>query len=205
MSVLPVDVARRWLDASAGAPPCPGLQLLDAAHRAAIDFRDPTVDASIDAIADELRASGDPTGEVAALAVGTVAAQARGDADRLVALALRTAGVPGADDHPVVRLATCSIAAVVAEMHGDPEGAVREFTALPSEGIPAPLAVSAHRFLTHCLLLAGRADEAIAIADRVPAATVSAHCRSMPAFTRWLAGDPSGYARDEPAGRRRRQ
>ena len=72
-----------------------------------------------------------PTGELTALAVGTVAAQSRGDRDRLVALALRTAAVPAAGDHPIARLAACSIAAVVAEMHGDPERAIEEFAAPP--------------------------------------------------------------------------
>ena len=159
----------------------------------------------LDAIADELRARHDAAGEVTALAVGTVAAQARGDTDRLVALALRTAGVPAAGDHPVVRLATCSIAAVVAEMHGDPERAVEEFAALSRDGLPVALSVSANRFLMHCLLLAGRADEAVAIADRVPAATGQ---RALPddARVRPLAGRrPVGLRGVRATRRRRRQ
>lgn len=199
ISVLPLGLAARWLDATTGAGPSPELRLLAAARMAATNFSDPSVDAALDAIADDFRDDGNAAGEVTTLAVGTVAAQSRGDRERLVALALRTAAVPGAGDHPVVRLATCTIAAVVAEMHGDPEGALREFEALPTEGVPAPLGVSANRFLMHCLLLAGRADEAVVVADRV-ADAASDHCRTMPAFTRWQAGVPSGFAADDVAG-----
>ena len=198
ISVLPVDVARRWLAAAAGSEIAPGPEhtLLDAAVRVATDLGDGAVDAMLDTVADAYRAQRDAEGELTALALGTVAAQSRGDRDRLVALALRTAAVPAAGDHPIARLAACSIAAVVAEMHGDPERAIEEFAALPTDGVPGPIALSAHRFLMHCLLLAGRAGEAVALADRTLAEAGSDHCRAMPGFARWLDGDPTGFAPD---------
>jgi DNA-binding SARP family transcriptional activator len=193
ISVLPVPLAVRWLDAAKGVDPSPEMRLLAATLRTATNFSDASVDAELDAIADDFRARGDAAGEVTALSVGTSAARARGDRDRLVALALRTAAVPGAQDHPVVRVSACTIAAMVAEMHGDPEGALRAFDELPTEGVPAPLGVSANRFLMHCLLLAGRADEAVIVADRL-ADGPSDHCRTMGAFTRWQAGVPGFFA-----------
>ncbi|HEU4840567.1 MAG TPA: hypothetical protein VFT09_03965, partial [Ilumatobacteraceae bacterium] len=103
ISVLPVDVARRWLAAAAGSQITPGpeVALLEAAVRAATDLNDGSVDAVLDTVADTYRARGDADGELTALALGTVAAQSRGDRDRLVSLALRTAAVPAAGDHPI--------------------------------------------------------------------------------------------------------
>jgi DNA-binding SARP family transcriptional activator len=195
ISVLPVDLAARWLGAapSSAGHTIPELRLLEAAHRAAVAFRDATVDVELDAVASAFRERHDPDAEVAALAVATVAAQSRGDTSRLVALAVRTAEVPGAEGNPIVRLAACSIAGVVAEMSGDPEAAVEHFAAAPLDDVPPALALSANRFLMHALLLAGRADDAVALADRALSDVGSEHSRAMPAFTRWLAGDPNGF------------
>lgn len=195
ISVLPTEVAVRWLAATPAAPrhELPELRLLAAARRAAEDFRDAGVDAELDTVADAFRARHDPGAEVVALAVGTVAAQSRGDADRLVTLALRTAEVPGAQDDPIVRVAAASIAGVVAEMAGDPEAAIEHFRTAPLTEVPAAIALSANRFLMHCLLLAGRADEAVTLADHALAELGSAHSRTMPAFTRWFTGDPTGF------------
>lgn len=202
ISVLPLDTASRWLAAvpPAAASGIPELRLLAAARRAADDFQDRAVDAELDAVADVFRERRDADAEVTALAVATVAAQSRGDTDRLVALAMRTADVPGATANPIVRLASCSIAAVVAEMSGDPETAIEHFRAGPLDDVPAALAVSGSRFLMHCLLLAGRAAEAVAVADRWLSAGGSAHSRTMPAFARWLDGDPSGFLDPPDAG-----
>ena len=193
ISALPLDTAERWLQAvpiDRSAPP--ELLLLSAAVRLARDFADPSVDADLDQVADAARAAGTADAELVALAVGTVAAQSRCDVGRLLALATRAANVPGADRHPVVRLAAHSIAAVVAEMRGDPEAAIEEFDLAGLDDVPAPLALAADRFLVHCLLLAGRADEAVALADRRLATAADGQCRQMPAFARWQAGDPTG-------------
>ncbi len=197
ISVLPVETARRWL---AGVPTdpvrWPGLALLAAAARAACTVGDAAVDVMLDDVAAVYRARGDAGAEVAALAVGTVAAQSRGDVDRLVALAGRTSTVPGGEDEPIVQVARGAIAAVVAEMSGDPEGAVDAFSTAPLDAVPAALALSPQRFLMHCLLLAGRADDAVRVADEALATSGNRHSQRGPAFTRWLAGDPSGFADD---------
>jgi LuxR family transcriptional regulator, maltose regulon positive regulatory protein len=194
ISVLPVDTASRWLDR---VPPsrssAPELRLLSAAVRLARDFADVSVDALVDEVAGACRARHDADAEVVALALGTVAAQSRGDIGRLLSMAARTTGVPGADGHPVVRLAARGIAAVVAEMGGDPEAALEEFAGAPLDDVPAPLALAAHRFRVHCLLLAGRADEAVDAAERSIATGGNRHSRLMPAFARWSSGDPSGF------------
>lgn len=196
VSVLPVELAARWLATVPESERSPGgapeLRLLDAAVRATIDHADPSVDMLVDETADAFRARGDAAAEVVSLALGTVAAQSRGDTDRLVSLALRTSQVPGAGDHAVVVLAARSIAGVVAEMQGDPERALEEFAGARLDDVPPPLALSANRFLMHCLLLAGRADDAVAVADRALTTVGNIHSQRMPAFTRWHAGDPSG-------------
>ena len=194
ISVLPVELARRWLaGVTLDRDRWPGLALLDAAARAARDVGDATVDAVLDDVAATYRARGDAGAEVAALAVATVAAQSRGDVDRLVALAGRTSSVPGGDDDPIVQVARGAIAGVVAEMSGDPEGAVAAFATAPLDAVPAALALSPQRFLMHCLLLAGRADDAVRVADEALTTTGNRHSQQGPAFARWLAGDPSGF------------
>ncbi len=197
ISVLPVEAATRWFGAVPTAELAvdrrPGLCLLQAATWAARDAADARVDPALDEIVATACTNGDSSIAVAALAVGTVAAQSRGDTARLMVLAARTAGVPGGQDDPIVRLAAATIAAVVAEMSGDPEGAIDALGAAPLDGVPPALAVSTRRFLMHCLLLAGRADEAAAVADTL-AETATGLAAQMPAFARWLAGDPSGFA-----------
>lgn len=194
ISALPLDIAAHWLEAvPIDRLNTPGLLLLSAAVRLARDFADASVDGVLDEVADAYRAAGQGDAELVALAVGTVAAQSRCDVGRLLALATRATGVPGADRHPIVRLATHSIAGVVAEMRGDPEAALAEFDAARLDDVPAPLALAADRFRVHCLLLAGRADEAVAVSDRRLAATGNVHCRQMPMLARWLAGDPTGF------------
>jgi DNA-binding SARP family transcriptional activator len=192
ISVLPVDTAHRWLE---GVPPdrlsMPGLRLLSAALFLARDYKDASVDCLIDAAADDSRALGDTSGEVVALALGTVAAQARCDVARLLALASRSASVPGAHSHPIVRLANGTISAVMAEMSGNPEAALDAFAETPLDDVPSVLALFANRFLMHCLLLSGRADEAVEVADHIVATGAHQHMEQMPVFTRWLAGDPS--------------
>ena len=154
ISVLPVELARRWLVAAAALPSSPELRLLEAACRAATDFADRAVDGS------SMRSptSSAPGRPGSARSPRSLSARWPRRPRRLRAgssrLALRTAGVPAAGDDPVVRLAACSIAAVVAEMQGDPERAVEEFAVLTTDGLPVALAVSADRFLMHCLLLA---------------------------------------------------
>jgi LuxR family maltose regulon positive regulatory protein len=197
ISVLPVELSTRWLaGVSIDADQRPGLALLHAAARAAGDDGDASVDHLLDDVAATYRARGDAGAEVAALAVATVAAQSRGDVDRLVALAGRTSSVPGAEDDPIVQVARGAVAGVVAEMSGDPEAAVAAFATAPLHAVPPALALSPQRFLMHCLLLAGRADDAVVVADQALATNGNRHSQQGPAFARWLAGDPSGFADD---------
>ncbi len=192
ISVLPVDTASRWLEhVPADRANAPELRLLAAAVTCARRYADPAVDDVITEVADAFRARGDGDAEVVALALGTVAAQSRCDLGALLSWAGRAACVPGAADHPVVRLAARSIAAVVAEMRGDPETALHEFAGAPLENLPVELALAAQRFRVHCLLLSGRADEAVEAADRSLAAGGSRHSQQMPTFARWQAGDPT--------------
>ncbi len=203
LSVLPVDTARGWLHlVPADQRETPELAVLEAAACATEDFTDPRIDGLLDRAAAEFGRRADPDGEVVALALGTVVAPSRGDVARIVGLAARAHAVPGADRHPVVRLAARGIRAAMAEMAGDPEAALDALAGAPLDEVPPPLATAAQRLRVHCLLLAGRADEAVVEAERHLATGGNGHSRLMPAFARWQAGDPSGYLaparEDEP-------
>jgi DNA-binding SARP family transcriptional activator len=129
----------------------------------------------------------------AAIGLGVVAAQARADLPRLAALTLRAAELPDGSDHPVLNVVLSSSRAVLAEMKGDPEAAVRAFEGVPIDAVPRVLSVSVHRFWMHCLLMAGRADDAVVLATRYLDAGGSAHSRRSSAVARWCAGDPTDY------------
>ena len=196
VSALPLDIATGWrASLPAERRGDPAFALLDAAITAAEDFTDTSVDTQIDAVAERFQEAGEPLGAVVALAIGTVVAQSRGDAARLVELAERMVAVEGADDHPIVRLATHAVAAVVAEMGGDPDTALEEFAAAPLDEVPPAIGLSAFRFFWHCLLLAGRADEAATLAERRLAPAFGGGWRPV-AVARWMAGDPSGFLSD---------
>src|SRR5262249_907153 len=143
VSVLPLDIASHWLDlVPADRRGAPEFVLLAAAIRSAKDFTDATVDAMIDASADAFHERRDSDGEVVALALGTVAARARCDIGRLLLVAGRAAAVPGGETEPVVRLVSRAIAAVTAEMRGEPELALESFGDAPLEDVPAALALA---------------------------------------------------------------
>lgn len=190
VSVLPLDTAGPWLRALVRCRPDRSeTRLLAAAVRQAVDFADPGVDADIDAAADQFRRDGDTAGEIAALAVGTVAAHSRHDVARIVVLAARADSIPGSYEHPVVNLAVRSTAAVVAEMTGKPERALTELRRAEPEAVPTAVATPTYRFLFHCLLVTGRADEAIAVAARLQQLGHD-QATYMLGLARWLAGDP---------------
>ena len=169
--------------------------MLAAAVRAALDYTDASVDGLIDEAADAFRARSDPDSEVVAVALGTVAAQSRCDIGRLLSIAGRALSIPGGEGHPVVRLAGRTSTRWSRRCAGEPEIALRAFDEAPLDDVPTSLALAANRFRMHCLLLAGRADEAVAVADESLAVggMGNRHAQLMPAVARWQAGDPGGF------------
>ena len=191
VSALPVDTARRWLDAVPAAElGRPGIVLLEAARRQRLCSADPTVDGLIDAVGQHAADAGDTATAVTALGLGVIAAHARADLDRLVTLAVRAETFPLESD-PIVGVLVHGMRGVVHELGGDPEAAIAEFEQAPTALVPAVFGLSVNRYHVHCLLMAGRAGEAAALADATLADVADAHTRRIPAMVRFAAGDPA--------------
>src|SRR5262249_8681593 len=144
-------------------------------------------DAAAAAFADR----GDGDGKLVALVVATVGAYRRGDVSRLLEIAARTDSVPGSRDEPLIDVALRSIAAIVAEMTGDLARALAELEAAPLARVPVAISTSVQHLLIHCLLLSGRADDALAVAPRLRAQRPARTARYLSAIASWMAGDPS--------------
>ncbi len=194
ISVIPVDLAASWLDALPDdRQHTPEAVLLRAAVVQGTNVNDPQVDSWLDQACDGFAHRGDVTSAAAAIGLGVVAAQSRADLPRLMALTLRAAALPDACEHPILSVLMSSSQAVLAEMCGDPESAVQAFEGAPIEAVPEALSVSIYRFWMHCLLMAGRADEAVKLATRYLDTGGNAHSRRSSAIARWCAGDPSDF------------
>jgi LuxR family transcriptional regulator, maltose regulon positive regulatory protein len=192
LGALPVETAVRWLaDLDAVAMDHPDLRLLGVAVRHAQRGGGEAVDREIDAVAADHSAAGDSDGEAVALALGVVVAHFRGDLARVVALACRLRGLPHVGDDPVLRFLMGAIDAGAAALTGDPEGALAAIDALPSRGVDARTAELVDRLEVSMLLLLGRADDAVTVAETTLARAPSAYVRSIPPVVRWMAGDPS--------------
>ncbi len=192
IAALPIDTVRPWSrELQRARPDAPETRVVLAAIAQAVDFTDVRIDAELDTAAAAFRARGEPNGEIVAYAVGTVAAHARGDVGRLVAIAEQASAIPGAAEHPVLNLAVHSIAAVVAEMGGDLDGALAELRAAQIDRVPPVVGRVGGRLLIHNLLLAGRAPEAAEVARRMVTDHSDKTARYLLAVSRWMAGEPS--------------
>ncbi|HEU0171753.1 MAG TPA: BTAD domain-containing putative transcriptional regulator [Acidimicrobiales bacterium] len=193
LGALPVETAERWLADLHGAAGHPDLRLLAVAARHAQRGGGEVLDREIDAVAAQHAVEGDSDGEAVALALGVVAAHFRGDLGRVVALACRLRDLPQVDDDPVLRFLMGAIEAGTAALTGDPEGALSAIDALPSRGVDARTAELVDRLEVSMLLLLGRADDAVTVAEASLTRAPSAYVRSIPPVVRWVAGDPSAF------------
>jgi LuxR family maltose regulon positive regulatory protein len=192
ISALPLDTVRPWGRLlRRDRPDAPETRLMNAVERHAVDFTDAGIDADVDAAAAAFRSVGRHDGEVVALAVGTITAHSRGDVGRLLALAERAAAVPGAREHPIVNFAVHSIAAMAAEMGGDVERALDELGQAGIDDLPPALGMVAGRLQIHCLLIGGRADDAVDVARKLLARTEDKAATYLWAISRWMSGEPS--------------
>ena len=95
-----------------------------------------------------------------------------------------------------------NVAAMRAEMAGDPEAALAEFAQAPVHEVSQALALSMRRFHFHCLNMCGRGREAAELADRTLDEAADEFVRLSGAMARWFDGDPSALRPAAPPGSR---
>ena len=194
LAALPVHRARRLLAATAPDDrETPELLLLRAAIAHAVSISDPAIDPLLAQATAAFRAAGDETGEAVALVLAGRVASTRGAYTEFLQIALRVAELPTARDDPVLRAVSELVTATMAELNGDLDGALEALSRLPAPGTLAsdPIREPSARLQVYMLVLAGRAEEAVPIADAVLRTAANAHVRTTPPFVRWSAGDPS--------------
>ncbi len=191
IAALPIDMVQPWVDVLERArPDAPETHLLHAALRQALDFTDRRADADADAAAAGFRQRRDPDGEIVAIVVATVGSYMRGDVARLIALAGQAEGIPDSRDNPTLDVALRSIAAIGAEMRGDLDAALEQLRDAPLDQVTRPIRSSVSRLLVHCLLLSGRADEAVEVTRQLLAVGTDRATRYLWAIARWMSGEP---------------
>jgi LuxR family transcriptional regulator, maltose regulon positive regulatory protein len=201
LSALPRLIAERWL--AAVAPPLadePAFVLLRAAVMHASDFTDARIDPLLDQAWHGMLARGDETGATAALGQAMITAHSRADLTRLSALA-GWAGRLDAACSPILRLLRHTVAAMHAEVDGDPEAALAHLVQAPVLDVPRALALSTWRFHYHCLNMCGRSGEAAELADHALGDASDELVQLSGAVARWLDGDPADLGRLRGAGR----
>ena len=194
---LPVEVAESWTNAlrSASGPEGPiEAELLDCALANARSAAAPPAD-RLDEVAARFHEHGDGHGEAVALALGTLAAEARNDVAHLATLAAQARTLAADRDEPRLRLLVTGVdAAVMALGGGDIDGALtileQPVAGVTPRGRPEALV----RLHWHLLILAGRAGDAAELtADLDPVPGMAAP-RELSDVARWLDGDPTGLA-----------
>ena len=195
LSVLPRTIAESWLGAV--PPPVaddPAFVLLGAAVLHACDFKDPRIDPLLDRAWQGMLDRRDHRGAAAVLGQAMITAQSRADLARLAVVAGWGDRLDGPVS-PVVTLLCRTVAAMRAEIGGDPEAALAEFAQAPIHEVPHALALSVWRFHFHCLNMCGRGREAAELADRTLAEAGDELVRLSGAMARWFDGDPSDLSR----------
>ena len=196
MASLPVQRARGLLAATPREDrDTPELLLLRAAIAHAIAIDDPATEPLLVKATEAFAAAGDELGESAALTLAGLIANARSAYGDFLRIALRVAELPSAREDLVLQVVTEMVTATLAELNGDIDTALDALARLPGPENSHPMREPAARLHVYMLVLAGRADEAVAIADRVLRASGNAHVRKTPPFVRWLAGDASEIGR----------
>jgi DNA-binding SARP family transcriptional activator len=192
ISAFPHDTGARWLsEVTEEERDTPGLRLLDAATRQARSTGDPAVDELVDAAAKAAKTAGDLDTEVAALSLATAAAWSRSDDIRLFELFQRAVKVPDRDRSPVLRVLVATAQAILLEFEGRLEEAIAVMACLSEADLDSERSASAARLYVHLLMLAGRAEEAAALAGRRLTTSRFGSVRRLAQLARWLAGDPS--------------
>ncbi|HEX7303660.1 hypothetical protein [Lentzea sp.] len=194
LSVLPCTTAERWLTAvPEHLRQEPAFLLLAAAVAHAGDFTDPSLDGLVDRACAGMLEAGDLDGAAVVLGQAVITAHSRGDLARLVQVASKAQWIDA--ESPVLRLLRHSVAAVVAELAGDPEEALVHLAQAPTTEVPRALAVSTTRFHVHCLAMCGRGQDAAELAGRRLNDDLA--LRHV-ATARWFDGEVVDFTGDDP-------
>ena len=191
LSALPRTIAESWLGAA--PPPVaddPAFVLLRAAVLHAADLKDPRIDPLLDRAWQGMLDRRDHRGAAAVLGQAMITAQSRADLARLAVVAEWGDRLDGPVS-PVVTMLCRTVAAMRADVSGDPEAALAEFAQAPVHEVPPALALSVWRFHYHSLRMCGRDREAAELADRTLADAGDEFVRLSGAVARWFDGDPS--------------
>jgi len=191
LSALPRTIAESWLGAV--PPPVaddPAFVLLRAAALHAGDFKDPRIDPLLDRSWQGMLDRRDHRGAAAVLGQAMITARSRADLARLAVVAEWGDRLDGPVSLVVTMLCR-TVAAMRAEIGGDPEAALAELAQAPVHEVPRALALSVWRFHYHCLSMCGRGREAAELADRTLAEAGDELVRLFGAVARWFDGDPS--------------
>ena len=192
MASLPVQQAHMLLAAADPADlEAPELLLLRAAAAHAVAIDDPTTEPLVRKATKAFSAAADELGETASLALAGLIASSRGAYADFLQIAIRVAELPAAGEDQVLHVVSELVTATLAELNGDLDTALEALARLPGPASNHPMREPAARLHVYMLVLAGRADEATAIADAVLRASSHAHVTKTPPFVRWSAGDVS--------------
>lgn len=190
---LPIETAERWLGAAAECDRRrPELQLLRLAVRQARHVTGCEIDADLDAIIAACASRERGVGQAEAIALASVAAHARGDLGRLLGLAGRAAQLPDIDHVPLLRFLVDAIAAAMTSLRGDADETLALIDRLRFDEVSDDISELVTRLRVSMLLLAGRADEAVAHSERLVRSS-DPHVRGLASFSRWQGGDPSDF------------
>ena len=91
-----------------------------------------------------------------------------------------------------------SIAAIGAEMRGDLDRRPRTAARRAARPGAPPIRSSVSRLHVHCLLLSGRADEAVEVTRQLLAVSADRATRYLWAIARWMSGEPSDLLGAQP-------
>ncbi len=167
-------------------------QLLELAARYAEHGQPYELDRELDALEAAFAESGDSDGHAVTLAVGAVAAHARSDMTRLVAMTQRIRALPAPPQDPLLQFFVGTFDAARAALTGDVEGSLRTIESIPLDRVPPTVRELATRLHVIMLVLAGRAEEAVSIGRSLRQSS-NVIVQSIPSMLRWAAGDPSEY------------
>jgi hypothetical protein len=181
MASLPVQQARMLL---AAAEPAdleePELLLLRSAISHAVAIDDPTTEPLAAKATKAFAAAADEIGETAALALSGLIASSRGAYADFLQIAIGVAELPAAREDQVLKVVSELVTATLAQLNGDLDTALEALSRLPTPHGNHPMRKPAARLHLYMFVLAGRADEAVAIADGVLLSSTNAHVRTTP-------------------------